>query len=89
MFFFFHIGAPLLVLEIIRFFSSKSISIHRGGLIIGSIFPDLVDKPIAIFLGGGGRDFGHSPIILLILILFLYFIISKEIMIASLQDVKK
>lgn len=45
-------------------------------LMIGSILPDMVDKPIGVFLFGNGRVFTHSLLVTVLLLLiggFLYF----------------
>ena len=62
----FHIAVPLIIFEIPQI--KNKFKIHRLALIIGSVFPDILDKSI-LFLGlGAGRGFAHS-----LLIVFLSF----------------
>ncbi len=67
MFILFHIFIPLLSLEIfIRFNKSKDEFLHRFSLIIGSILPDLIDKPLSFISEDfGGRGYAHTLIFLL------------------------
>jgi len=48
-------------------------------LILGSILPDIIDKPISMFLFGNGRIFSHTLLIFLIVLLTgIYFYIKRR-----------
>ena len=76
----FHIFIPLFLLElIISFEKFKLEKIQRFWLILGSILPDLIDKPISlIFKSVSGRGFAHSPIFLFFLFFFIYFLTKNK-----------
>ena len=63
MFLLFHIFLPLFVLEIIILFTKvKSEKIQRFWLMLGSILPDLIDKPISLItkaVSGHFHESGH------------------------------
>ena len=49
-------------------------------LIIGSMIPDIIDKPIGIFFFGNGRIFTHSLLVfLIVLILGLFLYLKRKV----------
>lgn len=72
----FHIAIPLIITEI-KFI--KQLKINRFYLLIGSILPDIIDKPIAIFGLGSGRSFSHNIFFILISFLLLFFISKRNL----------
>ena len=79
MFLLFHIFLPLFVLEIIISFKKvKMEKIQRFWLMLGSILPDLIDKPISIITQAvSGRGIAHT-LIFLIFLCFFIFILTKN-----------
>lgn len=66
---------PLILTEIPQI---KKLKINKFALIIGSLLPDIIDKPL-LFLGlGTGRSVSHSLIFLLISFLFIHFFTKKN-----------
>ena len=65
----FHIFFPLFVLELTTLFKwIKLEKIQRFWLILGSILPDLIDKPISLITKAiSGRGIAHTPIFLIFL----------------------
>lgn len=61
MFIFFHVAIPLLLFELksVR----KSVELQRFALIIGSMIPDILEKPLAILHLSSGRGFFHAPLL--------------------------
>ena len=70
----FHLAIPLLIFEIPKI--KDKYEINRFALIIGSLYPDLVDKSLSFFNIGGGRGYAHTILFVLISFVFL-FIITK------------
>ncbi len=75
----FHIFFPLLVLELMLSFNKfkkiKLDKIQRFWLILGSILPDLIDKPISLITKAiSGRGIAHTPIFLITLCLLILFL---------------
>ena len=75
----FHIFLPLFLSEVHNIRQNKKntkFSFQKLSLIIGSIGPDLIDKPFEIITNGdiSGRGLGHSPFILLLIVLVIYSI---------------
>ncbi|MHA1720075.1 MAG: metal-dependent hydrolase [Promethearchaeota archaeon] len=79
MFPFFHIFFPLFVLEfLISFKKIKLEKIQRFWLILGSILPDLIDKPISLITKTiSGRGIAHTPIFLFILCSTIFILTKK------------
>ena len=77
MFPFFHIAVPLIVLEI-PYIKSR-FSFNRFTIIIASIFPDIIDKPLLFLSLGTGRGISHTLIFLLSSTLILYLISKRNI----------
>ncbi len=68
----FHIAVPLFFFEVPLI--KRNFKVNRLALIIGSVFPDIVDK-LTLFLGlGSGRGYAHSFLFVFtsFLILFLF-----------------
>jgi hypothetical protein len=76
MFIFFHIAIPLLFAEIP--FIKRKLSLQHFSLIIGSILPDLIDKPLALLGFGDGRYLGHAPFILAIFLCIIFLITRNK-----------
>ena len=55
----------------------KKYKINRWALIIGSLLPDIIDKPILLLGLGNGRFFSHNLLFIIISFL-LVFLISKR-----------
>ncbi len=79
MFLLFHVFFPLFVLELIISFKKIRLEkIQRFWLILGSILPDLIDKPISLITKSvSGRGIAHTPIFLVTLC-FLIFILTRN-----------
>ncbi len=76
----FHIFFPLFVLElIISFKKIKLEKFQRFWLILGSILPDLIDKPISLITKTiSGRGIAHTPIFLISLCLLILFLTRNK-----------
>jgi len=64
----FHMALPLIISEIP--YIKNNFKINRLSLLIGSIFPDLIDKPLSIMEISSGRGFSHS-----LFFVFIYFLV--------------
>ena len=75
----FHVFLPLLIWEMFNLKLQK-LPISRFWLIIGAIFPDLVDKPLSIFFPTffSGRGIAHAPLVLVSLWGILYFMVKRK-----------
>ena len=78
----FHIFFPLFILELILLIQknkkNKLEKIQRFWLILGSILPDLIDKPISLITKTiSGRGIAHTPIFI-IFIFFLMYILTRN-----------
>ena len=70
MFLLFHAFIPLFLYEIPKI--KERFQAHRFALLLGSLAPDLIDKPLSLFSDSfGGRGIGHTPILQLTIILVL------------------
>ncbi len=69
----FHMAIPLILCELLK----KRFSLNRISLIIGSMLPDLIDKPLLILEIGSGRSFSHTLLFTFICFLIV-FLASKE-----------
>ena len=69
---FFHVAIPLLLFEIP--YIKKKFRVNRFALIIGSMFPDIMDKTISFLKLAHGRGYFHSLFLVFICfgILFLF-----------------
>lgn len=68
----FHIFIPILVFEFVIYSNwIKSLNIQRFWIILGSLIPDLLDKPLALIspLHFSGRGHFHSPILWIFLMI--------------------
>ena len=76
----FHIFFPLFVLElIISFKKIKLEKFQRFWLILGSILPDLIDKPISLITKTiSGRGIAHTPIFIFFLCFLIFFITRNK-----------
>ena len=76
----FHIFFPLFVLELIASFKKfKLEKIQRFWLMLGSILPDLIDKPISLITKTmSGRGIAHTPIFLILLCFFIFFLTRNK-----------
>ncbi len=76
----FHIFFPLLVLELtISFKKIKLEKIQRFWLILGSILPDLIDKPISLITKTiSGRGIAHTPLFLILLCFSLWLLTKNK-----------
>ncbi len=85
MFLLFHIFIPLLFVELlVAIKNGKGKYFQRFWLILGSIFPDLIDKPLALlFEGAGGRGFFHTPFLLTLICILLLLTTKKKEMVWS------
>jgi len=75
----FHIFFPLFVLELILLFKKiKLEKIQRFWLMLGSVLPDLIDKPISLITKSiSGRGIAHTPIFVIFLF-FLIYILTRN-----------
>lgn len=73
----FHIAIPLLVFEIPKI--NKNVKVNRAVLIIGSMIPDLIDKPILFLSLGSGRDISHTLLFWTISSILLYLITKRNL----------
>lgn len=80
MFIFFHVFIPLLFLELLVLIKKVNLTnLPRFWLITGSIFPDLIDKPLSLIFGlTGGRGYFHTPFLLIIISLLLFLFSRKR-----------
>jgi hypothetical protein len=73
----FHIAIPLLVIEIPKI--NKNVKVNRAVLIIASMIPDLIDKPILFLSLGSGRDISHTLLFWTISSILLYLITKRNL----------
>lgn len=74
MFLLFHVAIPLIIFELP--YIKKNFRVNRFFLIFGSLFPDLVDKPLSILGLFSGRGIAHTLVFVLLSFLVV-FILSK------------
>ncbi|MFW9873524.1 MAG: metal-dependent hydrolase [Candidatus Thorarchaeota archaeon] len=60
----------------------KKLNINRLGLIIGSLLPDIIDKPILLIGLGSGRFLSHNLFFILIAFLILFLFTKKNLRIS-------
>jgi hypothetical protein len=82
MFPFMHVFVPVFFCEIPQV--RQRLGIQRFALIIGSMLPDLIDKPLSLFFNISGRGFGHTPFYLLLLFISLSQLTKNRTIISSL-----
>ncbi|MFW9999104.1 MAG: metal-dependent hydrolase [Candidatus Hodarchaeota archaeon] len=75
MYLLFHIALPLILMEIPRI---KQLRINKLSLIIGSILPDVIDKPLIFFGLGNGRNISHNLFFIILSFLILHFSIKRK-----------
>ncbi len=76
----FHVFVPLMCYEVFLHYKAKFIRrVNRFPIIIGSILPDLLDKPLSMLFPAyfSGRGYFHAPL-LWILLLGILWMISKR-----------
>ena len=71
----FHAALPLIFTEIPQI---KKLKINRYSLLIGSLLPDIVDKPLFLLGFGNGRFFSHNLLFVIISFLIVYFSSRKN-----------
>ncbi|MHA1562549.1 MAG: metal-dependent hydrolase [Promethearchaeota archaeon] len=79
----FHIFFPLFILELVLLITknkkNKLEKIQRFWLMLGSILPDLIDKPISIITKlVSGRGIAHTPIFLIFLCILIYILTRNK-----------
>jgi hypothetical protein len=73
----FHIAIPLLVFEIPKI--NDKVKVNRAVLIIASMIPDLIDKPILFLSLGSGRDISHTLLFLIVSSILLYLLTKRNL----------
>ena len=71
----FHVALPLIFTEIPRI---KKLQFNRFALLIGSVLPDLIDKPLLLLGFGTGRYFSHNLLFVLISFFALFLLTKKN-----------
>ena len=71
----FHIALPLILTEIPQV---KRLKINRFALVIGSLLPDLIDKPLLLLGFGPGRYLSHNLLFVLISFFTLFLLTKKN-----------
>ena len=66
----FHAALPLIFTEVPQI---KKLKINRFSLLIGSLLPDIVDKPLFLLGLGNGRFLSHNLLFITISFLIVYF----------------
>ncbi len=79
MFLIFHIALPLIFTEIPLI---KKLKVNKFALIIGSLLPDLIDKPLLLLGFGPGRFFAHNLMFVLISFLIIHFSTKRNLRIS-------
>lgn len=86
----FHVFLPVFIWELWKLLSPKktlkNVPVYRFWLILGSILPDLVDKPLTMLFPTvfSGRGITHAPFIIMIFCGILYFLVKRKDMVISL-----
>jgi len=73
------LALPLFISEIPAI---KKLEINRFSLIIGSLFPDIIDKPLSLLGLGTGRLISHNLIFILIAFLILFIFTKRNMRIS-------
>ncbi len=68
----FHVAVPLIIFELPLI--KKRFEFNRFALIIGSLFPDIIDKFLLLINLGSGRGISHTILFILITFGILHFI---------------
>jgi len=71
----FHATLPLIFTEIPQI---KKLKINRYSLLIGSLLPDIIDKPLFLLGFGNGRFLSHNLLFIIISFLIVYFSSRKN-----------
>lgn len=72
----FHIAIPLILFEIPLI--KKKVKINRFSLIIGALFPDIIDKSFLFLKISSGRGISHTLLFVLIISLTIYLISKRN-----------
>ena len=72
MFLIFHVAVPLILFELPLV--KKRFEFNRFALIIGSLFPDIIDKCLLFLNLGSGRGISHTILFIIISFVILHFI---------------
>jgi LexA-binding, inner membrane-associated putative hydrolase len=78
----FHVFVPLLLFEIPAV--KDKVPIQKLSLIIGSMLPDLIDKPLSLIWATSGRGIAHAPFFQILLFVPLFCIFKDKIIPKSL-----
>ncbi|MHA1727109.1 MAG: metal-dependent hydrolase [Promethearchaeota archaeon] len=90
MFPFFHLAVPLLTAIIIEYFiksnylkkntkpPKNAFYFNKLSLLLGSLLPDIIDKPVGLIFNSSGRFFAHSLLFLCILTIIVQLISKKR-----------
>ncbi len=71
----FHVALPLIIFEIPQI---KKFNLNRYTLIIGSLLPDIIDKPLLLLGLGAGRFLSHSLLFIFIIFLIVFGITKRN-----------
>ncbi len=72
----FHVAFPLLIFELPLI--KRKYEFNRFALIVGSLLPDIVDKPLLFMNLGSGRGISHTILFILISFMILHLIVKKK-----------
>ncbi|MHA1195664.1 MAG: metal-dependent hydrolase [Promethearchaeota archaeon] len=78
---FFHLAIPLILFEIPKV--QERFNINRLALIIGSILPDLIDKPLSILGLGSGRGYAHTLLFVGVVYIITLLVSKKNWMVSN------
>lgn len=67
-----HLAIPMLFFELPQI--KETYKVNRYALLIGALFPDIIDKPLQLLNIGGGRAFGHTLLFLIIAFVSLHLL---------------
>ena len=88
MFPFFHVFIPLILVEIVYYLypKSKNWNFIRFWIILGSIIPDLIDKPLSLLFPDSfsGRGVAHAPFVIIGFLTSIQIIFKKNYVTKSL-----
>ncbi|NVM44905.1 MAG: metal-dependent hydrolase [Candidatus Lokiarchaeota archaeon] len=72
----FHVAFPLLIFELPLI--KRKFKFNRVALIVGSLLPDIIDKPLLFMNLGSGRGISHTILFILISFMILHLIVKKK-----------
>ncbi|MHA1239197.1 MAG: metal-dependent hydrolase [Promethearchaeota archaeon] len=72
----FHIAIPLIVFELPLI--KKRFKFNRVALIIGSLFPDIIDKSMLFLNLGSGRGISHTILFILLSFIILHIVTKRK-----------